>query len=75
MKEIPEVPFETLVEMVEQLPVEQQRMLLHRMQRRSHPNGRSVDEKMRILRSVQVDVAIKQQPSARREDWYNDDGR
>lgn len=35
----------------------------------------SVDEKMRLLRSVQISAEVNEEPSVRREDWYGDDGR
>ena len=44
------LPFEAIVELVEQLPVEQQQMLLNRIQGHIRHNGLSVDEKMRLLR-------------------------
>lgn len=69
------IPFETLVELVEQLPVEQQQILIERLQERIPHNGQSVAEKLRKLRSIQVDVKVNQEPSPRREDWYDDDGR
>ncbi|MCC6455377.1 MAG: hypothetical protein IT328_10570 [Caldilineaceae bacterium] len=68
------IPFETLVALVEQLPAEQQQLLLQRIQSRFQ-NGQTVDEKMKLLRAVQVDVTVNEEPSLRREDWYDDDGR
>lgn len=35
----------------------------------------TVSEKITLLRSVQIDVAVVEEPSIRREDWYGDDGR
>jgi hypothetical protein len=68
VNDLPNIPFETLVEIVDQLPIEQQQMLLHHIQGRSHPNGQSVEEKIRLLRSAQIDVPVNQEPSPRRED-------
>jgi hypothetical protein len=69
------VPFEILVELVEQLPPYQQHDLLHRLQERARSERRTAEEKIELLRAVQVDVAVKQESSPRREDWYDDDGR
>jgi hypothetical protein len=69
------VPFETLVELVEQLPIQQQQDLLRRIQQRTQHNRQAIEEKMALLRAAQVDVAVNQEPSPRREDWYDDDGR
>jgi hypothetical protein len=33
------------------------------------------DEKLRRLRAAQIDSAVNQEPSPRRADWYDDDGR
>lgn len=70
-----EVPFETIVELVDQLSFEQQQVLLQHLQTIHPMNGGGVGEKMARLRAVQVDIKVKQEPSPRREDWYDDDGR
>jgi hypothetical protein len=70
-----DIPFETLVELIEQLPAEQQNDLLLRLQKRAQGRKLTVDEKMRLLRAAQIDVTVNQEPSPRREDWYDDDGR
>lgn len=67
--------FATLLELVKQLSEEQQQDLLDRLQSRPPNNGLPVDEKMKRLQAVQVDVAVNQEPSHRREDWYDDNGR
>jgi len=67
-----DVPFETLVELVEQLPVGQQQLLLSRIQERIHHKDQAVDEKMRQLRAAQTDTNVLIEPSPRREDWYDD---
>ncbi len=69
------IPFETLVELVEQLPAEQQQDLLRRLRARDRGKSLTLDETMRLLRTAQLDVAVNQEPPARREDWYDDDGR
>jgi hypothetical protein len=37
--------------------------------------GFGVEEKMSLLRSIQFDIPINEEPSIRREGWYGDDGR
>lgn len=69
------VPFETLVELIEQLSPAQQRQLMARLQARSRGHTLSPAEKMALIRSVQADVAVIHVPSVRREDWYDDTGR
>jgi len=75
MSEQSNIPFETLVGLVEQLPVEQQEQLVRLIQVRRHANALSVTEKMQLLASAQVDRKVNEEPSPRREDWYSDDGR
>ena len=70
-----DIPFETLAELIEQLPVEQQQDLVRRIQQRAQSRRLSAGEKMRRLRAAQIDSAVNQEPSPRREDWYDDDGR
>jgi len=70
-----QIPFETLVEIVEELPVEQQQLLLTRIQGHIKRKNLTAEEKMRLLRSIQIDAKVIQEPSPRREDWYDDDGR
>ena len=67
--------FDAIVELVEQLPIEQKQLLLHPLQGHFQHNSLSVEEKMRLLRAAQVDVKVIQEPSPRREDWYDDNGR
>jgi hypothetical protein len=69
------VPFETVVELVDQLPIEQQHLLLQRIQGRIHRQSLSVEEKIQLLRAAQINADVNQEPSPRREDWYDDDGR
>ena len=67
------IPYETLLELVEQLSPEQQQDLVRHLQQRALQRDLTVDEKMRRLRAVQVDVEVKEEPSPYREDGYGDD--
>jgi hypothetical protein len=69
-----QIPYETLLALVEQLPDEQQQDLVRRLHKRLEQGEWAVDEKMRRLRAAQLDAEVKEEPSPRREDWYNNDG-
>jgi hypothetical protein len=70
------IEFDELVELVEQLPPEQQQALIARVLRqRADQRPLTVEEKLRLLDAAKLDNAVLQEPSIRREDWYGDDGR
>ncbi len=70
------IQYEQLVELVEQLSDEQQRDLIKRLlSHQAQQRPLTVEEKLRLLDAVQLDVAINEEPSVRRVDWYGDDGR
>lgn len=68
-----QIPYEELVELAEQLSIEQQKDLVTRLQKRIQPM--TANEKIQALKAVQVDVAVLQDPSNDRADWYDDEGR
>ena len=70
------IRYEQLVELVEQLSEEQQKDLIKRLltrQAQQHPL--TVEEKLKLLDAVKLNVPVNEEPSIRRVDWYNDDGR
>ena len=68
------IPYETLIELVEQLPDEQQKALAQKLLTpQQHPL--STEEKIKLLDAAKLSIPIKEEPSIRREDWYGDDGR
>jgi hypothetical protein len=69
------IPFETLVELVQQLTLEEQQFLVDRIQGRIQQKSLTVEEKLKLFRSAQIDAKVLQEPSPRREDWYDDNGR
>ena len=70
------IQYEQLVELVEQLSDEQQRDLIKRLlSHQAQQRPLTVEEKLRLLDAVQLDVAIIEEPSVRRVDWYGDNGR
>ena len=72
---MPNVSYEEVVALVDRLsPLEQTRLtayLLELAQKRQL----SAAEKMELLRSIQIDAEVVEEPSVRRVDWYDDDGR
>ncbi|MCZ7541727.1 MAG: hypothetical protein M5U29_17790 [Anaerolineae bacterium] len=69
------ISYETLVVLVEQLPEDQQRDLMRRLRERTEQQRLTADEKLRMLRAAQIHEVVKEEPSPRREDWYDDDER
>lgn len=69
------IPYETLVELVEQLPAEQQQDLLVRLLDKAKNRSLSVEEKKALFHASILSVPVNEAPSVRREDWYGDDGR
>lgn len=70
------IEYEQLLELVEQLSEEQQRDLTKRLlARQAQQRPLTIEEKLKLLHAVKLDVAINEEPSVRREDWYDDDGR
>jgi hypothetical protein len=60
------IPYETLVELVEQLPETQLQALVRHVQQRAQHHKPTVDEKMRLLKAAQIDHDINEEPSPRR---------
>ncbi len=69
------IPYDILVELVDQLPEEQKLELIRRLQDRAKHQELTVGEKMKLLRAAQINAVVNQEPSPRREDWYDDEGR
>ena len=69
------IPYETLVELVEQLPPEEQRNLLHRLQERMRQQALSDEEWQAAFRSLMIHAQVSDDFPIRRADWYDDDGR
>jgi hypothetical protein len=68
------IPYETLVELVEQLPEAEQDDLLKRLAQRKQ-KSLTAEEKIRLLNEAILSIPVNEEPSIRREDWYDDDGR
>jgi len=70
-----DITFETIMELIDRLTPQEQTELAARLLETARNRRLSVQEKMKLLRAAQIDVAVLQEPSIRREDWYGDDGR
>jgi hypothetical protein len=70
-----DISYEEVVKLVEQLPEEQKQDLAQRLQHFVPHRKLTVCEKMTLLRAAQLNVAVNEEPSIRREDWYDDEGR
>ena len=70
------IQYEQLVALVEQLSEEQREDLIQRLlvlQARQRPL--SIEDKLKLLDALKLDVPINKEPSVRRVDGYDDDGR
>jgi hypothetical protein len=74
-----EIPFETLTDLVEQLPIDEQQRLLERLHAKvQHLSNSALDdpaEKIRRLRAAVSSAELIGDFPIRREDMYGDDGR
>jgi hypothetical protein len=68
-----DISYETLAALVEQLPPEQQADLIERLSNKQP--SMTVDAWIERLNGAVLDIPIKEIPSIRREDWYDNDGR
>ncbi len=70
------IRYEQLVELVEQLSEEQQKDLVKRLlTRQAQQRPLTVEEKLKLLDAVKLNVPVNEEPSIRRVDWYDDGGR
>ena len=71
-----DIEYRKLIELVEQLSEEQQKNLITRLlTRRARQRPLTTEEKIQLLDAAKLSVAINEEPSVRRVDWYSDDGR
>jgi hypothetical protein len=69
------IPYETFLELVDQLPPEQQQDLLLHLLEKKQSQQLNKEEKMALYHASILSVPINEEPSIRREDWYGEDGR
>jgi hypothetical protein len=70
-----DITFEKIVELVDHLTPQEQTELTTYLLEVARKRQLSAQEKMRLLRAAQIDINVIEEPSIRREDWYNADGR
>jgi hypothetical protein len=70
-----DMTFEKIVELVDQLSPHEQTALTTHLLELARQRELSAQEKMKLLRAAQIDVKVNIEPSVRRQDWYDDDGR
>jgi hypothetical protein len=66
------ISYETLVELVEQLPIGQQRDLLRRLLEKADDRQLTKEEKKALYHASILGVPVLDAPSIRRQDWYGD---
>jgi hypothetical protein len=69
------IPYETVLNLVEQLPEEQKHELLTRLLNNAENRPLTKEEKKTLYHSSILSIPVNEEPSIRREDWYDDDGR
>lgn len=71
-----QLDFEQVVDLVEQLPEYQRKQLITRLLPEPIVQSKlSLEEKLRRLDEAILDNPVLENPSPRREDWYDDEGR
>jgi hypothetical protein len=69
------IPYETLLTLIDQLPDEQKQDLLRHLLKQAGDRELTIEEKLALYHASILHNAVNEEPSIRREDWYNDDGR
>jgi dihydroneopterin aldolase len=69
------ISYETLVELIEQLSEAEQKALIERLLSGKHAAALTKAERLAAYHVSIMSVPLREDPSVRREDWYNDDGR
>lgn len=70
-----DISYEDVLRLAEQLTLEEQKTLLDQLQQRVQDKKRSKEERKARLEAVMIKAPVLHEPSPRREDWYDDDGR
>jgi hypothetical protein len=70
------IDYDQLVELVKQLSETQRKDLIAQLlSEAAQRRPLTVEEKIQLLDAAQLENAVNEAPSVRREDWYDDDGR
>lgn len=70
-----EIAYKKLVELVDQLPEEQQQDLLSHLLKQAQKRQLMPEEKLALYHANIISVPVNEEPSIQREDWYGEDGR
>jgi hypothetical protein len=70
-----DITLEQIVELVDRLTPQEQTQLTTHLLESARKRQLSIQEKMSLLRAAQIEVEVITEPSIRREDWYDEDGR
>jgi hypothetical protein len=70
-----DITFDRVLALVDQLTPQEQTRLTSHLLNLARSRQLSAEEKMSLLRAVQVNAQVVEEPSVRRIDWYDDDGR
>lgn len=70
------IDYDQLLELIDQLSEAQRKALIVRLLRQqAQEHTLTAEEKIQLLDAAKLHLAVNEQPSMRREDWYDDDGR
>lgn len=67
------IPYETLLGLIDQLPEEQKRDLLEHLQKRACDRKLTAEEKLALYHASILHHAVNEEPSILRRDWYDED--
>jgi len=71
-----DIDYGQVIQVVEQLSEEEQDDLISRiLVRRAEHRPLTIQEKLRLFDAAKIRNEIREMPSPRREDWYDDEGR
>jgi hypothetical protein len=70
-----DIPYETLLGLIEQLPQEQKRDLLNHLLKQAGDRKLTAEEKIALYHASILHNTVNEEPLIRRVDWYADWGR
>lgn len=69
------ITYQTILQLVEQLPDEQKEHLLLHLIQQAKTQQPANEERKTLYHASILDMPVNEAPSIRRADWYDDDGR
>jgi hypothetical protein len=69
------IPYQTLLELIKQLPDEQKKVLAQDLLHQTTSRDLTTEERLALYHTSILSIPVSEEPSIRREDWYDDDGR